>query len=133
MSEGIEAMLLDLDRALVPVLLDNALYPQPDRERQAMKIEEYDPAREYPDAWGALDNEGNYRAQVVNAALRAQDIAQIEETIRRGWLAPECKAFDNALVADWCAARGLHLSAAYLIGQNFPYKFAMPLPEPPLG
>ena len=53
-------------------------------------------------------------------AIRSNSVPMIEETIARGWLAPECRAFDNSLVIDYCEMRGASAVADYLRALGWP-------------
>lgn len=89
-------------------------------------MEQFDPGTIYPDAWGALDNEGNFRALVVNRALRGEDLATIDQCVAQGWLDASCKSFDGSLVVDWLDARKLKTAADHLVALGFPSKHRSP-------
>lgn len=70
-------------------------------------FEEFDPSKAYGGYWPSGSTEHAYRAVMVERAIRTDDVAMLDECIRRGWLTPECLAFDNTHVVDYCDRRGL--------------------------
>ena len=71
---------------------------------------------------GAMDcTERGYRSAMIERAIRADSVAMIDAAIKRGWLSPECRCFDNSYVVDYCERqRGAVKVAAHLRSLGYP-------------
>jgi len=53
----------------------------------------YDPTRSYGSVAFSGKSERHYQSDMIDAAIRADHVPAIHETISRAWLAPECRSF----------------------------------------
>ncbi len=81
----------------------------------------YDPNGSYRGAfYPAGGTELAYRTVHVNNAINGDHWEQLKETIALGWLAPECRAFDNSYIIDYCLAKGARACALELRALGWP-------------
>ncbi len=81
----------------------------------------YDPAQPYRGAfYPAGYTEYSYRTVMVNNAINGDHVEQLKEAIARGWLTPECRAFDNSHIVDYCLTKGARACALELRALGWP-------------
>ena len=102
------------------MMTEIATAPEPTKTAPASLFPPFDPTHRYFNLCGALDAERVYQSQMIESAIRSDSVPAIDEAITRGWLAPECRAFDNAPVVDYAELRGATAVAAYLRELGWP-------------
>jgi hypothetical protein len=83
-------------------------------------FEAYDPQRFYGSLWPGGTFELAHRCVMIDRAIRSDDWPRVKEAIDLGWLTPECRAFDNSHVVDYCLSRNARAVALELRALGWP-------------
>jgi len=77
---------------------------------------EFNEGARYMVGFGAahLDAKGRYKSLMIDRALVADDMAQIEEAVAEGWIDADTRCFNNGTVVDRANERGAKKCAARL-------------------
>ena len=84
-------------------------------------FEPFDENRNYRSGfWPAGTGEWSYSAQMIEQAIRKDSWPMIKEAIDKGWLTPECRAFDGSHIIDYCLFREARAIALELRALGWP-------------
>jgi hypothetical protein len=80
----------------------------------------YDPTVDYAAPFIVGNNEDRWVANNIEQAIRSDRLDMLKDAIKRGWLKPTHRAFDNQHVVNYCDQRKAAQCAAHLRSLGWP-------------